>query len=101
MEFRRKREYLIETYRILRCLDTVDMEKMFPLGEGARTKGHSFRVKGRLFRTEMRRNFFISTVVNLWNASLQRTVEAKSLSVFKTALGRFLNSKGIKGYREK
>ena len=31
MEFRRTRGDLIETYRILRGLDSVDVERMFPL----------------------------------------------------------------------
>eukprot|EP00061_Rhincodon_typus_P012869 g38883.t1 len=58
MEFRRMRRDLIETYRILRGLDSVDVENMFALVGEARIQGHSLKVKGQLFRTEMSRNIF-------------------------------------------
>ena len=72
LEFRRMRKDLIETYRILRGLDRVDVGKMFPLVGKARIRGHSLRVKGRPFRTEMRRNFFSQRLGNLWNSLPQR-----------------------------
>ena len=49
----------------------------------------------------MRRNFFSQRVVNLWNSLPQKAVEARSLSVFKTEINRFLINKGIRGYGEK
>ena len=79
----------------------MDVERMFPLVGEARTRGHNLRVKGRSFKTEMRRNFFSLRVVNLWKSLPQRAVEAGSLSVFKTKIDRFLINKGMKGYREK
>ena len=39
LEFRRMREDLIETYRILRGLDRVDVERMFSLVGKTRTRG--------------------------------------------------------------
>ena len=41
LEFRRMRGNLIETYRILRGLDRVDVERMFPLVGKTRTRGHN------------------------------------------------------------
>jgi len=40
-------------------------------------------------------------VVNLWNSLPQRAVEAKSPSVFKAEIVRFLINKEISGYGEK
>ena len=74
---------------------------MFPLVGETRTRGHNHGVKGRCFKTEMRRNFSSQRVVNLWNSLPQRAVEARSLSVFKIEIDRFLINKGIKGYEEK
>ena len=96
MEFRRMRENLIETYRILRGLDKLDVERMFPP-----VGGQNLRVKGRPFKTERRRTFFSQRLVNLWNSLPQRAVEARSGSVFNTEIDRFLINKGIKGYAEK
>eukprot|EP00061_Rhincodon_typus_P016457 g44685.t1 len=83
VEFRRTRGDLIETYRIPSGLDTVDVEKTFPLVGETRTRGHSLRVKGRSFRTEVRRNFFSQRLVSLWNSLLQKVVEDESLRIFK------------------
>jgi len=88
----------IKSYRILRGLDRVDVERMFPLVGKDRTRGHNVRLKGRSFKTEMRRNFFSQRVLNLWNSLPQRAVEAESLSVFKMEIDRFLINKGIRGY---
>ena len=41
------------------------------------------------------RNFFSQRVVNLWNSLPQEAVDARSLSVFKTEIDRFLINKGI------
>ena len=38
--------------------------------------------------------------MNLWNSLLQKAVEARSLSVFKTEVDRFLINKEIRGYVE-
>ena len=77
------------------------VERMFPLVGKTRTRGHNLRLKGRSFKTEMRRNFFSQRVVNLWNSLLQKAVEARSLSVFKTEIDRLLINKTIRGYGEK
>ena len=43
LEFRRIWGDLIETYRILRGLDRVDVERIFPLVGKTRTRGHNLR----------------------------------------------------------
>ena len=65
------------------------------LGE-SRTRGHSFRIRCRPFRTEMGRKFFTQRVVSRWNSLPQKLVEANSLDVFKRALDRALRAKGIR-----
>ena len=49
---------LIETYKILTGLDRVDSGRMFPVVGESRTRGHSLRIRGKPFRTEVRRNLF-------------------------------------------
>ena len=67
----------------------------------SRTRGHSLRIRGKSFRTEMRRTFFTQRVVNLWNSLPQKVVEASSLAIFKRELDVALVAKGIRGYGEK
>ncbi|XP_072107366.1 uncharacterized protein [Mobula birostris] len=101
LEFRRMRGDLIETFRMLKGMDRVDVAKLFPMMGESSTRGHDFRIEGRPFRTEMRKNFFSQRVVNLWNLLPRAAVEAKSLGVFKAEICRYLSSQGIKGYGEK
>jgi len=53
-------------------VDKVNVEKMFPLVGKTRARGHNLRLKGRSFKTEMRRNLFSQRVVNSWNSLPQR-----------------------------
>jgi len=93
---------LIETYKILTGSDRVDSERMFPMVGESRTRDNSLRIRGKPFRTEVRRNFFTQRMVNVWNSLPQNVDEAKMLSdvkkKFNIALGA---TKGIKGYRRK
>ena len=74
------------------------MERFFPLRKESRTRGHSLKIKGGQFRTELRRNFFSQRVVNLWNSLPTEVVEATSLNMFKSRIDGFLIGKGIRGY---
>ena len=101
LEFRRVRGDLIEIYKILTGLDRVDSERIFPLVGESRTRGHSLRIRGKPFRTEVRRNFFTQRVVNMWDSLPQNVVEAKTFSDFKKKLEIALGAQGIKGYGRK
>ena len=72
--------------------------QLFPLVGESRTRGHSLKIRGSRFKTELRRNFFTQRVVNLWNSLPSEAVEAPSLNIFKIKIDSFLRSKGIKGY---
>ena len=98
LEFRRVRGNLIETDKIITGLDRVDSERMFPMVGESRTMGHSLRIRGKPFRTEVRRNFFTQRMMNVWNSLPQNAVEAKTLWNFKKKFDIALGAKGIKGY---
>ena len=49
LEQRRLRGDLIEVYKIMRDMDRVDKEQLFPLIEGSVMRGHRFKVRGRRF----------------------------------------------------
>ena len=53
LEFRRVRGNLIETYKMLRGLDRVDVEWKSPLVEESRTGGHCLKMSHSV-KTEMR-----------------------------------------------
>ena len=57
LEFRRMRGDQIEVYRMIKGMDKVDVERMLPLVGHSRTRGHSLRIRGSKFKTELRRNY--------------------------------------------
>jgi len=77
---------LIETYKILTGMDRLGAGRMFSLVEESRGRGHNLRTRGRLFRIEMRKEFFTDRVMKLWNSLSQETVD-QSLNVFQIERG--------------
>ena len=80
------RRDLIEVYKMLKRIDSVGLERKFPLMGPPRTRGHSFRIRGSRFKTKMRRNYFSQRVVNLWNLPPQSAMDAGTVSKFKLEL---------------
>ena len=74
---------------MIKGLDKVDVERMLPLVGHSRMRGHSLRIRGSKFKTELRRNYFSQRVVNLWNSLPQSAVDAGTVSTFKEELDRF------------
>ena len=62
LEFRRMRGGQIEVYKMIKGMDKVDVERMLPLVGHSRTRGHSLRIRGSKFKTELRRNYFSQRV---------------------------------------
>jgi len=69
----------LETYKILTGPDRVEAGRMFRMVGVSRTRDHSLRKRGRLFRTEMRKRFFTQRVVGWWNSLPHGAVETKIL----------------------
>ena len=101
LEFRRMRGHQIEVYKMTKGMDKVDMEWMLPLVGHSRMRGHSLRIRGSKFKTDLRRNYFSQRVMNLWNSLPQSAVDAGTVSKCKVELDRFLISNGLKDYEKK
>ena len=56
LEFRCMSGDFIENFKFLTGLDRVETRRIFPMVGESRTRGHSLRIQGRPFRTEMRRH---------------------------------------------
>ena len=63
LERRRLRGNLIEVYKIMRGMDRVDSQKLFPRVEESITRGHRFKVRGTKFKADVRGKFFTQRVV--------------------------------------
>ena len=58
LERRRLRSDLIEGYKIMRGLDQLDRQYLFPKVGESKTRGHRFKVRGGAIQMVQRGNFF-------------------------------------------
>ena len=99
LERRRLRGDLIEVFKILRGIDRVDVNRLFPLRVGEiQTRGHDLRVRGQKFKGNTRGYFFTQRVISVWNELPVDVVEASSVVSFKVKLDRYMDRKGVEGY---
>jgi len=99
LERRRMRGDLIEVYKMLRGIDRVDSQRLFPRVEMAATRGHRFKVLGGRYRGNVRGKFFTQRVVGEWNRLPSVVVEANSIGSFKRLLDEYMGLNRIEGYR--
>jgi len=70
LETRRRRDDLIETFKIMTGKEKVSGEQFFHFSTiGYQTRGHSLKIaKQRTYRLDLRKHFFSQRVVNEWNS---------------------------------
>ena len=87
LNYRRLRGDMIEVYKILHGIyDKRVTAELFNVSDQARTRGHSFKLEKHRCRLEIRKNFFTSRVVNVWNSLTERVVCAQSVNAFENRL---------------
>ena len=85
LERRRLREDLIEIYKIMRDIDRVDSQNLFPRVEISNTRGHALKVRGGKFKGNVRGKFFTQRVVGVWNMLPGVVMEADTIGLFNGA----------------
>ena len=98
LENRRLRGDLIETFKIITGIETVNATDFFKFSEGkCNLRGHEHKLSversGKESRLELRRYFFSQRVVDHWNRLPAAVVEATSVNGFNTRLDDWFNSK--------
>lgn len=86
LEYRRERADMIQVYKILHDIDTIDKDKLFTLASYRATRGHSYKLHKKGSRLNLRANTFSNRVVNTWNELPNTVVTAPSVNCFKTRL---------------
>ena len=85
MEYRRKRGYMIQVYKIINGIDRIDSELFFQMGP-TRTRGHSKKLYKPKCEKEIRKNSFSHRVIDDWNSLTEHIVSAESVNSFKSRL---------------
>ena len=88
LQYRRLRNDMVQTYKIVRDIDIVDKDKLFTIVTETRTRGHKYKLFKRRSRLNIRKNVFSNRVVNTWNNLPSSVVVTPSVNSFKSRLNR-------------
>jgi ribonucleases P/MRP protein subunit RPP40 len=88
--FRRRREKLIQVFKILHQLHDTESSNFFKLSNNMTTRGHSWKLQAVASRLALRSNFLTVDTIQDWNSLSEEVVSAQSLNAFKARLAKYL-----------
>uniref|UniRef100_A0A8C5R8R9 Uncharacterized protein n=1 Tax=Leptobrachium leishanense TaxID=445787 RepID=A0A8C5R8R9_9ANUR len=80
--------YMIETFKYVKGIHKVEEGSIFKRKQSSKTRGHSLRLEGQRFKSNIRKHYFTERVVDTWNSLPVEVVEAKTVIEFKQAWDR-------------
>ena len=86
LQYRRKRENLIQVYKLINNLYDIDYKAFFEKSNSRTTRGNSYKLQVNRSRLASRTNFFSQLIVHDWNSLPEEVVAAHSLNQFKNRL---------------
>lgn len=96
LQYRRLRADMVETYRILQGIDTInEVNEIFPRSLTT-TRGHVFKIQKKYCRTNVRKYSFSQRIVDCWNKLPENVVTATSVNSFKNLLNSHWKNMEIK-----
>ena len=98
LELRRSKFDLIMCYNIMKNRVGIRRDDFFTLSSYKKTKGHEMKLFRPHVRVEVRKHFFSSRVIQLWNDLDERMALLPTLSMFKQYLSVTDAASGCKVY---
>ena len=93
---RRIRGDLIETFKILKNIDSLNYDHFFELSSQLLTRNNGLKLKGQRFNTDLKKNYFNIRVVDFWNKLPASVVQANTIATFKERLDKHFKENGFK-----
>ena len=95
LEIRRRRFYMIQTFKILKGFDCVDSSIWFETvgnepSRQTRQSAYHLNLVRRQTRTDVRSNFFSNRVIEPWNRLPTELKESKTVNSFKDGLDNII-----------
>ena len=88
LTFRRRRNDMIQIFRILKGFDKIDINTFFKMSVEGTTRGHRFKISKIRANTNFKMHSFSYRTVNDWNSLSKETVQCETINSFKSALLR-------------
>ena len=95
LNFRRIREDIIETYKIITGKYDIDVVPFMNNINTFRTRNNDRRLQKVRFKYDLRKYCFTNRVVNIWNSLPNWVVIAENTNIFKTRLDMFWHNQDI------
>ena len=89
LEYRRTRNDLIQTYKIINSKESLNTADFFTIGRFSRNDNRRLNVQRS--NTNVRQHFFGNRVVKLWNKLSRDTKYASDINIFKASVDRELS----------
>ena len=86
--FRRRRSDLVQVYRIVNDIDSIDKDVFFDFSNSI-TRGNSRKLIKPRASTSIKLHSFSHRIINDWNSLPDEVVLAKSINSFKALLGKY------------
>lgn len=86
---------LICIFKIIHGFTGIEKSDLFDFVVDPRTRGHNYKLKGLRSKLDVRRCWFSSRVVPLWNSLPREAVNASSVRLFKILVWNFLSQQGV------
>ena len=96
LQYRRSKADMIQVFKILNGIDKCEKDKLVTLQPMIGTRGHSQKLFKRLFRLDLRKQFFSKRVINEWNSLSEEVISSGSINQFKPRLNNFWKDKPTK-----
>lgn len=90
LAFRRKREQLIQVYKLMHNLYDAEYGTFFQRADYDATRGNVFKLKTVRSRLLLRSRFFTVDIIHSWNRLPSDIVNSATLNSFKSAVGHHL-----------
>ena len=82
LEIRRLHNDLIILYKLLHNMLDSKIAQSLIIGANCYTRGHCYKLHKMHVRLDVRKNFFVNRVVNVWNCLPENVVTANTLRIF-------------------
>ena len=89
---RRPRADLLEVFKILNGMESLEIDRFFKLATSDRTRGHSKKLLKCHSRLNVRLNSFSQRVINPWNTLTEEMIKSASVNEFKNKIRPMLEN---------